>query len=165
MEPWANRPKEEANLLNPAFCCAILTSAVVGYSTQEPQGMPFPLAFIIMPIILHKQTREAIPPNARTSLPTWMQQHTSLQIQFPERVVALIPFVKEAILFGTTHEWLIFREDAKIGTAFSRRDIRLDAAKIVGEARECIMRAHFVGKWFASAGTAQMVMAFWGVKP
>jgi hypothetical protein len=164
MLTWGDRPKEEANLLNPAFCCAVLTSAVVGYNELEPHGMLIPLAFLTMPIVLHKPTREMLPPNVRTSLPAWLQHHASLTVQLPDRMSALAPFVREAILFGIVHDWLVLQQDATIGTVFTRQRIRLNADQIMGEARECILRSNMVGKWFASAGTAQTVMTLWGIR-
>ena len=46
MKPWALRPPEEANLLNPAFCCVTLAAAVLGYASVDetrytlPSGLP-----------------------------------------------------------------------------------------------------------------------------
>jgi Family of unknown function (DUF6521) len=68
IQRWTGRPREEANLLNPAFCCTALTSSIVGYMGVDAEGMPYPLAFMILPIALHKTTREALPQNTRTSL-------------------------------------------------------------------------------------------------
>jgi Family of unknown function (DUF6521) len=49
IQRWTGRPREEANLLNPAFCCTALTSSIVGYMGVDAEGMPYPLAFMILP--------------------------------------------------------------------------------------------------------------------
>ncbi len=165
MKPWIKRPKEEAHLLNPAFCCVVLTSSVVGYSSVELQGMPFPLIFMILPIVLHKWTREALPSNTRTSVAAWLQRDPSSKIQYHERIVSLIPFVREALLFGMINEWLTIREGGRIQTKLTESNIKDIPQETTREIKNYIMRAKFVGKWFASAGSAQTVMTLWGVRP
>jgi hypothetical protein len=61
MKQWIQRPREEANLLNPVFCCTILASSIVSYMSVDVEGMPYPLALMILPVVLHKATREALP--------------------------------------------------------------------------------------------------------
>ena len=165
MKQWIKRPKEEAYLLNPAFCCALLTSSVVGYSSVEPKGMPFPLIFMIFPIVLHKGTREKLPRNTRTSVAAWLQRNPSSKIQYHERVTSLIPFVKEALLFGMINKWIAIREGGRIQAMLTESNIKNILQKPKGEASDCMKRAKFVGKWFASAGSAQTVMVLWGVRP
>lgn len=165
MKPWNQRPVEEANLLNPAFCCTALTSSIVGYMAVDVEGMPYPLAFMLLPIVLHKATREALPQTIRTSLAAWIQEHTSVRVLFPERVVALKPHTREAILFGILHDWLTFRSDGRLRTTMAGQDVSRFLRRLDGEARECVMHARFVGRWFASAGSPQTVLALWGIRP
>lgn len=165
MKPWIERPREEAHLLNPAFCCVLLTSSVVGYSSVEPKGMPLSLIFMVLPIVLHKQTREALPSNTRTSLAAWLQRNPQSKIQYHERIVSLLPFVKEALLFGMINKWIAIREGGKIQSKLTESNIRDIPRKTTKETSDYIMRAKFVGKWFASAGSAQTVMTLWGVRP
>ena len=37
MTVWTERPHEEANLLNPAFCCLGMTAAIAGYQAEANQ--------------------------------------------------------------------------------------------------------------------------------
>ena len=75
MKPWVLRPPEEANLLNPAFCCVTLAAAVLGYASVDKTGIPYPLTFLVLPTVLHKATRESLPSNrTRTSLAAWIQE-------------------------------------------------------------------------------------------
>jgi uncharacterized Zn finger protein (UPF0148 family) len=61
MKQWTHRPREEANLLNPAFCCTALASSIVSYMSVDVEGMPYPLAFMILPIVLHKSVFKNLP--------------------------------------------------------------------------------------------------------
>ncbi len=163
MKCWAERPTEIANLLNPAFCCVCLSSSVLGYCDLDSEGMPYPLSFMVLPIVLHKTTRETLPRDIRTSLLLWLQQHPEAKVQYAERVIALKPHTREALIFGSVHGYLSFEKSGRIKAmatnAQAGRFVRLHE----NEARECVGRARFVGKWLASGGTAATVMALWGI--
>ena len=165
MKPWLERPIEEANLLNPAFCCVVLSSSIVGFGSIDAAGMPYPLAFMVLPIVLHRATRERLPRDTRTTLAAWLQEHAEAKVQFGDRLVALKPHTQEAILFGCLHDWLVLLQGGRLQTAVDESGADRFVRRIADEARECVMRAQFVGKWFASCGAAQTVMALWGIKP
>ncbi len=162
--PWNARSREVGILFNPAFCCVILSSSVVGYSNQESRGMPFSLAYLVLPLVLHKPTRDALPMNTRTSLAAWLEENPSVRIQFHERVKSLKPFVGEAIIFGTRYNWLSI-QNGFIKSSLSDTRIKGFLSKTQGEARECVMRARLVGRWMAAAGPAETVMGLWEIRP
>lgn len=165
MKQWTQRPVEEANLLNPAFCSALITSSDVGYMSIDNAGIPYPLVFLMLPVVLHKSTRDLLPRTKRTSLATWIQRNTEVRILFAERVIALKPYTREAILFGMLHHWLTLGDGGKLQTNLDDIYIDLITKKLKNEAKECVNKARFVGRWFASAGSAQTVMALWGIIP
>jgi len=164
MRQWAQRSKEAANLFNPPFCCAALTATIVNYFQEVNLGMPFPLAFIALPVILHKQTRNALPFNTRTSLSAWLEENPVVKVQFYERAVSIKPFVGEAILFGV-HNNLLYFQSGRLRSYLNDDKVKSFLQKSEGEARECIMRARLLGKWFALAGSPETVMALWEVRP
>lgn len=160
MRAWERRPKEEAYLLNPPFCGALLSVAVAEYGP-----MPFPLAFLILPVVLHKRTRELLPRDTRTSFVTWLQEHADARVQFAGRMRALRDHTRQALLHSCAHNWLAVEEHGLLQAAaettlFSRGDRMLS-----DEAKQCLRRARFLGQWFARAGDSSTVMALWGVRP
>ena len=165
MKAWAERPIEEANLLNPAFCCVALTSSVAGYSGVDGAGLPYPISFMVLPIVLHKVTRESLPRDTRTSLAVWVQRNPSAKLQYADRVAALKRHTREAILFGLQHDWLVLAQDGRVRTLLSGSHTDSLLRGLDGEARDCVRGARLVGKWFASAGSPQTVMALWGIRP
>ncbi len=165
MRSWTARPKEEAYLLNPAFCCTTLAAAICEYAKVREKGMPFPFAFMFLPIVLHKPTRDRLPPNTRTSMAAWLQENSDARVLFYERLVSLKPHTKEAVQFGMLVDWIVPRDGGLLGTTLSESDVNRSIRKLADEARECVMRARFLGKWFAAAGATHTVMAFWGVCP
>lgn len=164
MRSWAKRSKEAAYLFNPAFCCATLAATIVSYQQEAGLGLPFPLAFIAIPVLLHKQTRNALPFNTRTSLAAWLEEHPFAKVQFYERAISVKPFVREAILFGIRDNKLHFQSGTLL-SSISNGKVKAFLQKTEGEARECIMRARLLGKWFALAGSPETVMGLWEIQP
>lgn len=161
---WKMRSKEVGILFNPAFCCVVLSSSVIGYATENVQGMSFTLAYLVLPLVLHKHTRAILPLNTRTSLAAWLEENPSVRIQFHERVTSLRPLVGESILFGYQYNWLSI-QSGYITSTLSDKRVRGFLQKTQGEARECIMRARLVGKWFAASGPAETVLGLWEIRP
>jgi hypothetical protein len=162
--PWLERSIEQARLLNPAFLAALIWSCVKGYNSMSRQGMPYPLLFVAIPIILHKSTRENLPNKISKSLATWIGEHPNVHIHFVERAISLVPLVKEGIIFGVSGQLLqISSSQILLGEApISINRFLRDSSD---EVRDCMKKANFVGKWFASSGEYTTVMAFWGVTP
>lgn len=165
MRPWTERPVEEAALLNPAFCATVLTTALDGYVEHAPSGMSFPLAFLVLPLVLHKQTREALPSTVRTSMAAWIESHSEARIGLAERVRALAPFTREALLFGSTHRVLGFSESGRLAVLGDLSGVRKYSRTTSAETRACIEKGLFVGRWFAAAGSEQTILSLWGVRP
>lgn len=165
MKSWRLRPKEEAHLLNPAFCCVNLTAATSGYLEIIDEGLPFPLVFMFLPIVLHKATREKLPKNTRTSMATWLLKNPDARIQYYSRLISLKPFTQEAIRFGLNFNWIFIKRDGLLGTRKTNSDINNSISKLKDEARDCVKCARLLGRWFAKAGNPETVMAFWGIRP
>ena len=100
MRSWQERPIEYANLLNPAFCSILLQKAIRGYQKQKQQDMPYPLIFLVLPIILHSSTRQVLPRDTRTKLHIWLQRQPEVRAGFSDRAKNLVPYAKEALIFG-----------------------------------------------------------------
>ena len=83
MIQWTKRAPEIAYLLNPAFCAIILYTAVFEYQKKSKDGLPFPLLYLVLPIILHKSTRNRV--NSKTNMVIWVQRNPDALVGFPER--------------------------------------------------------------------------------
>ena len=164
MKPWFERPIEEANLLNPAFCCTVLAASIVGYSSVDDVGMPYPLTFMVLPIVLHKSTRESLPRSTRTSLAAWMQDNAEAKGRYAERLLSLKPHTREATRLGLLYGWVTLHQDWLVQTILGESDLTRILHKLDDEANNCVSRAKLVGKWLALAGSPQTVMALWGVR-
>lgn len=165
MLPWHKRPIEIATLLNPSFCSSILAAAAVGYSETDEQGLPLALAFLVLPCVLHRQTREGLPRTTRTSLAAWLQEKADVKVGFFERALSLKPFTREGLVFGLSQEIVRVTNDGKIVTGYTSKNVKDWSGRLKDETGECISKAYFVGRWFSLSGTVETVIALWGVSP
>jgi hypothetical protein len=162
--PWSERPIEQARLLNPAFLAALTWSCAEGYYSTNQQDIPYPLLFVAMPVVLHKPTRVILPRSVRTSLAAWLAENTQVHVYFTERAASLIPIVKEGVLFGVNGQ-LLSLDSSQISAAPRPRSMARFLRESSDEVRDCMEKAKFVGRWFASSGDYTTVMALWGVMP
>jgi hypothetical protein len=165
MRAWSERPREEANLLTPPFCSLLLLLAIESYQKTAKLPMPFIFSHLLLPIILHKSTREALPKAVSKSLSTWAEEHPTLRALFPDNVVSLKPFVEEALQYGVLHGCIVVNDDGTLALGKKPRGIPKYETSASNEVRDCVHRAQFLGRWFATAGSVPTIMAIWGIKP
>lgn len=166
MQPWPKRVVEEANLFNPAFCAVLLAKTSNEYSKKTQRPLPFALAFLVLPVVLHRGTRSTLPGSTVTPLLPWVQEHREQLVNFSGRVQSLRPITREAILFGTQNETLAVAGSG--GIAVGARKLSATERRtplFTEEARECVERAGFLGRWLAAAGTPATIYSAWGIAP
>jgi len=166
MQLWSNRVIEEATLFNPAFCGLLIAQTSDDYAKKARHAMSFPLAFLSLPIVLHRATRQALPGSTVTSLLPWIQDHREQLVDFATRVERLREVTREAILFATQHEFLAVDAEGRLSSGSKRKTATEKRTGLfTAEARECVDRAGFLGRWFAAAGTTPTIFAAWGIAP
>ena len=162
MKRWSERPPEVAHLFNPAFCALLLREAVRGFDEVSPSGMPHPLVFLLLPIVLHKATRESLPGLITTKMHPWLQEHQEARIGFCERCAAILPHTREAILFAMNAQIVTLSQDGSMQppvcglTSFLGRVTR--NRRRAGNERICRALAG-LGRRNAT------IFAMWGVRP
>lgn len=165
MSRWSSRPSEERALLNPSFCSCVLWQAAVGHKSVSQVPLPFDLSFLVLPIVLHRVTRDALPTTTRTSLAVWIDDNPLVQSRVADRSCMLVQFTKEAMMFGGLRGVLEFQAGAISANPAWKKSIAADLKDSTDEVRGCMKRAEFVGKWLASSGSSSTVMAIFGVRP
>jgi hypothetical protein len=166
MQTWPNRVVEEANLFNPAFCTSLIAKAAAEFNKKAHRAIPFALGFLVLPIVLHRGTRTALPSTTVTSLLPWIQENRDQLVDFSIRVQRLREIGKEAILFGLQHETLLLSEKGDLIVGPKRQSATDKRTGLfTDEARDCVDRAGFVGRWFAGAGSTATIFAAWGISP
>ena len=166
MESWSKRVVEEANLFNPAFCTALLAKAIEDYIKKTQQPFPFALAFLVLPVVLHRGTRDILPSSTVSSLLTWIQDNRVQLVNFPSRVRSMQRITKDTIIFGVQHETLAIVDSGGIVIGPRKQSATKKRTSLfTSEAHECIDRAGFLGRWLAAAGTPATIYSAWGITP
>jgi hypothetical protein len=160
MRAWPDRPPEVAALLNPALLAAISAAAASQYERASRQAMPWPLAFLIAPLVLHRGTREALPRDTRTHLPAWVAGNPVIRAGVPRRAQELTGMVREGLRFGMTHGALEVTGDGGIRSA-----VPFTRPVQGGDSAEIIRSAGLVGRWFTKADQPATIFALLGVTP
>lgn len=163
MTPWQERSVEERTLLNPAFVAVLLWHGADGYRSESGQGLPFPLAFLLVPVALHPGTRQRLPRSVSTSLAGWLEDNQYLRATFPGRARALTTAVREGVGVALETGLMSAGDDAVI-QAVGRLVRRSDLLQ-TPDSQDALKRARFTGRWFARAGSTATIFALWGVRP
>ena len=161
MKSWFERSPEVSYLLNSAFCARILYGSIVAYKKECKREFPFVLSYLILPIILHKETRQRI--KTVTYMQVWLQKNPELLIGYAKRAKSLVPITSEAIEYLMQTGTALFNGD----NILINRPLKPSKLKSISDEEmiECFNRAEALGKWFARNGTVENIYQSWGVRP
>ena len=163
MTMWEKRPPEVANLLNPAFCGEVILRCIEKYVQTLKQPFPYPLVFLVLPIVLHKRTRESISSTKREQLHVWLQSNQERRIEFSQRAQELIPFTRETMTFLLQSGNLEI--DSNAGLSVNKYHPEKIPRGYTQEIDDCFVKSDIVGRWFARAGSPTTIFTMWGVRP
>lgn len=162
MKRWNLRPVEIRNLFNPAFCGLILFRAIKAYEEHEPKGMPFSLTLLILPLCLHKDSREVLVANSRSYLLKVTEMHPQIQVGFADRVTAMLPYTFEGFGLLMERGCISVTDDGRIQTIGYKIK---KAVTGTDETIACQRTARFVGKEFASIVDRVTIYTAFGIRP
>lgn len=164
MEKWEDRSPIEANILNPAFCGEVIRRTIVAYNNNE-EGIKFPfsLLHLILPILLHKKTRENMPLRSSTYFHSWVDANEHLFVDFAYRVKELIPYTNESIIFLLQHKAANIDTNGKIEIVpYTQKNPSGDHSE---EVKMIYKKAELLGKWFRLTGNEQTIYMFLKIRP
>lgn len=162
MKSWNERTREVAYLLNPAFCGRLLYAAIKEYESKAQHALPFPLVYLILPLVLHKQTRNRI--SSRTQLLQWIQTNQHLLIGFVRRTRELVVITNEALEMLLQSGIIQITQSGELSIITTQRS--LSKSRFVdSEISECITKSEHVARWFASTGKVETIYIGLGVRP
>lgn len=147
-----------AELLNPALLTAIIASAALEYERKAEEPMPFALAFVTAPLVLHPATRDALPTRVDSHLTRWAIENPAIVEGFGARALALVTPVREGLRLGLRTGALSLQDGGLTG------DMRGRPEKL-GDVSVLISRAGFTGRWFTQNDSPATVFALLGVEP
>lgn len=156
-------PEEEA-LMSPPFIGVTLREVAAGFHRESGEGLPVPLAFVAVPLVLTAFTRDHLPNRRNSSLAAWVQEHARLRLTFATSAHALVPAVRRGLIFGINKS-LLDLEGAGLRARRLRRGSKERIEANTEEVRVILGKALFVGRWFVHAGSPDTVMTLLGVRP
>lgn len=160
MRTWDERSIEQAGLFNPAFLAVVLALASRG--AGDDGGLAWPLAFLAVPLVLHRPSREALPRGVTTTLPVWIERTPEVRIGFAQRARDLAPLTREGARLGLAAGSMQLVGDRLQPGALRRRT---KAVRPSAERDDVLKRAEFAGRWLAGSGDVATVFGMFGVRP
>ena len=155
---------ETLRLLNPAFLATVIGHAAAGYSQLRDEGLPFALVFIVPPLVLHKNTRVALPRMVTSKLPDWVHKNSAELAFLPEHARELQPMIRSAILIGSHLDIIQFDNRARIRASeqFDPKTTQKELKKSE-EIGEIMKKSHFMGRWLSVSGNQPTVLSILGI--
>jgi len=162
LKKWNERSNEVAYLLNPAFCGRLLYGAIRTYNLETKRAFPFPLIYLVLPLLLHKNTRDTI--NSKTQLMIWIQRNEHLLIHFAKRARQLVQITNEAVELLMQNSYLTLTASAELEVSSTKPAIS-KTRFIDDDVTQCITKSEHIAKWFARAGKTETIYVSLGVRP
>lgn len=165
MTKHIQRPPEITNLLNPAFCGEVIRRCVESYEKSSMGRLPFALAFLILPIVLDKETRATITHYKRT-IPIWVNSYPQIKIHLAERTRYLIEYTRESIIFLL--QTGAVKIDLHSGMTSIEREIEIETKTTSAKDQsitEIYKKAEILGKMLAASGKPETIFSLLGVRP
>ncbi len=161
---WQERSLITANLLNPAFCGEVIRRTIVSYNDNEKGAkFPFVLSFLVLPILLHKRTRQDMPIRSSTYFHTWVEENEHLFLGFADRVKQMLPFTKESISFLMIHKAINVDDNGLFEVLHYRK--ATPKGESTFEIKEIYKKADLLGKWLRLTGNTQTIFMFLKIRP
>ncbi len=162
MKRWDQRPFEVRNLFNPAFCGLVLFRALQGYEEENPSGIPFSLAVIVLPLCLHKDSRNVIEANSRSYFLKTVEMNPQLMVGFVQRASDLMPYAFEAFGLLMERGCFVVSQDGRLKTVPGR--VRKSVTG-TSESKSCQRVARIIGKELARIADRVTVYTTLGIRP
>lgn len=161
---WANRSEISSNLFNPAFLSEVIrVFGKENESNSNEDGFYLEQIVIALPIILDKQLRESLPKTKVTKFHEWAQTNGHLVANYAEKVKAIMPFIREAIVFSVNHEVISLDADGKFSIMRQRKPRYWQG--ILDETKEIFKAAKFFGRWSTEFPEMRVTFTLLGIKP
>jgi hypothetical protein len=162
MKRWDERPFEIRNLFNPAFCGLVLFRALEAYVKEDARGMPFSLSLLVLPLCLHRESREVIAASPRTYLLKTAEKNQQLMVGFADRVTQMMPYAFEGFGLLMAMGCIAVEAEGRIRTLPNK--VRKTVSG-TDETTSCRTVARILGREFARIADRATVYTTFGIRP
>jgi hypothetical protein len=159
---WIDRPSIVANLFNPAFCGEVIRLSITSFEKESNKDFPFPLAFLILPFLLHEKTRKSFPKTTSYKFYEWLEEQVEVRIGMQSRIKNMVSFTRETISFLIYYEVLKISDSGElISLPTKKKRIKINDDELA----EIYSKSEFFGKWLSKTGAPTTIFATIGVEP
>ncbi|MBX9653860.1 hypothetical protein K2Y11_09625 [bacterium] len=160
-------PDELLNLYNPAYVASIVYLGGRAFRSKTKRNIPIYFPYIIFPLISIDSCRCRLPYKTG-KLSDWARQNGDVLFDFPERVLALRPFVTSGLIYLQSHSLLRIDNNAMTLNIVSRKSLTRSLSSIIlssEDVRDELERAPAAGRLLSAEGEVSSVLAIFGLKP
>jgi hypothetical protein len=159
---WNVRSPVPAAMFNPALISITIAAAANQYEETAGFAMPWPLAHLVTPMVLHRPTREGLPRTKATSLAKWAGDNTVLVAGLPARAQQLAPYVREGLRFGL-QEGTIELVDGE--ALRSLAETQINVRKVDGDLAVIFRAAGMIGRVLGRTGSDVTIFSTLRMQP
>jgi hypothetical protein len=138
--------------------------ALHGYEEEDARGMPFSLSLLVLPLCLHKDSREVIASNSRSYLLKTAEKNQQIKVGFADRVTQMLPYAFEGFGLLMERGCIAIADDGRIQTVPNKVRKTIDGTA-TAETIACQKVARIVGREFARIADRATVYTTFGIRP
>jgi hypothetical protein len=161
MKIWNERPFEIRNLFNPAFCALILVRSIQGYEEVDKNGLPFSLALLVLPICLHKETRELIIARQRSYFLKAIGDTPQILVGIDNRIRGLLAYTFEGLGYAMSLQLTEVTMQGRFKSTKTRIRSKLEGTL---ESVECQKAARIIARKIAEVGDRTTIYTSLGIR-
>lgn len=136
--------------------------ALAGYEEEDDRGMPFSLSLLVLPLSLHKDSREVIASNPRSYLLKTAEKNQQIMVGFADRVTQMLPYAFEGFGLLMERGCIAVTDDGRLQTVPKKVRKTVDGTAETVASQKV---ARVVGKEFARIADRATVYTTFGIRP
>ncbi len=156
---------EEQNLYNPAYVGVILYHSIRECQSKNRTGLHCALTYLVAPLALSSGYSSLLPATISTPIAGWAAESEGHLVGFSKSVESYIEIVNAAIAYLFELEAIVLTEDGFYRVENDK--IAKSPAMINNNStfKNSYQGAGFLGRWFASASSVEIIYTHFGVAP
>jgi hypothetical protein len=149
-------------LFNEAYLGILIALAVRNFNDKSSgKPMPWLLAFIVVPLVIHAAVRDRLPGSTRTRFSSWIADQPLVYAGFGDRALAVAPYARRAMRYALRSGVVMVDGEGLRSNISPTRYTRLAG----DDAKEAGKQAAFLGRWFAAIEDVPSIFGQLGVEP
>lgn len=151
----------ERALFNEAYLATLIALATRNFNDRAGEPMPWPLIFIVVPLVIHASVRDRLPGSTLARFSNWIAHQPLVYAGFGPRALATAPYVRRALRYALRSGVVTIDGDGLRSSITATRYTRLRGE----DAKQTGKQAAFLGRWFAVVADVPSIFGLLGIAP